>query len=89
MLLACGGSEEENIGSQTADVVTDTRVLKEANAAAAEVIRAGGDCDAVKAALPETNRKLDEAEQNVRTETGRVSLAAIRKQVNNAASICP
>lgn len=89
LAFACSGSQEENLGSQMADVITDTELMKEANAAAAEVVRHGADCDGVKAALPEANRKLDDIGQKVRTATGRTTLGAIRKQVNNAAELCP
>jgi hypothetical protein len=79
----------KDIGAQAADVVSDTDALREANAAANPVVRAAGDCDAVKAALPEANRRLDAVAASVRTVTGRTSLEAIRKRVNTIAEICP
>ncbi len=79
----------KDIGAQAADVVSDTNALREANAAANPVVRAAGDCEAVKAALPEANRRLDAVEGSVRTVTGRTTLEAIRKRVNTIAETCP
>ena len=93
LLAGCGGKKEEpparDIGAETADISMDTKTLGEANAAAGDVVRAAGDCDAVKAALPETQRKLDEIEKRVRTATGRTSLLAIRKRVADVTQLCP
>jgi hypothetical protein len=52
------------------------------------VIRAQGDCDAVKAALPEAEAKLQEALSKVRTAPGRASLEALRMQVTRTADAC-
>jgi hypothetical protein len=79
----------KDIGAQAADVVSDTDALREANAAANPVVRAAGDCDGVKAALPEANRRLDAVAGSVRTATGRTSLEVIRKRVNTIAETCP
>jgi proline dehydrogenase len=89
LLLAACGEGQKDLGSQTADVISDTEALKQANAAANRVIRAAGDCEAVKAALAETSRVLDEVQQKVRTETGRTTLDALRKQVRTIAETCP
>ena len=79
----------KDIGAQAADVVSDTAALREANAAANPVVRAAGDCDAVKAALPEANQRLDAVAGSVRTISGRTTLEAIRKRVNTIAETCP
>jgi glyceraldehyde-3-phosphate dehydrogenase/erythrose-4-phosphate dehydrogenase len=71
------------------NLVGDTQVREEAAAAANDVVRNASDCDAVKAALPETRRKLDEAAKRVRTDTGRVSLDSLNKQVANVSGACP
>ncbi|HEX6740018.1 MAG TPA: hypothetical protein VF310_17190, partial [Vicinamibacteria bacterium] len=60
-----------------------------AAAAANDVVRNASDCDAVKAALPETRRRLDEAGKKVRTMTGRASLDSLKKQVTTVADACP
>jgi hypothetical protein len=93
LLAACSSDSpkppEKNLGAQAADIASDTEALRAANAAAGEVVRAAGDCEAVKAALPEANRRLDEIEENVRTATGRTTLAALRKRVGEVAELCP
>lgn len=94
---ACGPGEEktaeepknDNIGPQGADVASDTDALRAANEAAGEVVRSAGDCESVKAALPETNRRLDEIEPSVRTAAGKVTFEAVRKRVRDVAEICP
>jgi hypothetical protein len=95
-LAACGPgareapppAQDKDIGAQ-ADVVSDTDALRAANAAAGDVVRAAGDCEAVKAALPEAQRRLDEIEPEVRTATGKATLAAVRKRVSDVAELCP
>jgi hypothetical protein len=94
LLVACqrkpeGAPAAKDIGAQAADVVSDTAALREANAAANPVVRAAGDCDAVKAALPEANQRLDAVAGSVRTVSGRTTLEAIRKRVNTIAETCP
>jgi hypothetical protein len=94
--VGCGGGATQKaeppkggLGEQVGDTAFDTQVMKEANDAAGSVVRVAADCDAVKAALPEANRRLDEAAGKLRTATGRTSLDAIRKQVKAAAEACP
>lgn len=96
LAAGCGGGSKEKpeprtggLGEQAGDAAFDAKVMKEANDAAASVVRVAADCDAVKAALPEANRRLDEAAGQVRTATGRTSLDALRKQVRQAAEACP
>jgi hypothetical protein len=98
-LVACSGGPPKqasptppppkDLGSQVGDAASDTAVMHEANDAANSVIRAGGDCDAVKAALDDANRRLDEAAAKLKTATGRTSLATLRRQVEEVASACP
>jgi hypothetical protein len=89
-LLAAGCEKKESqFGKDAGNLVADTQVLEEAAAAANDVVRNASDCDAVKAALPETRRKLDEAAKRVRTDTGRVSLDSLNKQVANVSGACP
>jgi len=97
VLVACSAGskdaserpKDKDIGAQAADVASDTAALRAANTAAGEVVRSAGDCDKVKAALPEANRSLDEIEQSVRTATGKTTLLAVRKRVNDIAQMCP
>jgi hypothetical protein len=92
--LALAGCEQqakpkEGLGKATADIAADTQVLGNAEAAASDVLRNPGDCDAVKAALPEANRALDEAKDKLRTTAARATLDALRTQVRSAAQNCP
>ena len=81
--------EQPDPGSATEKIVSDNQVMAEANAAAGDVVRAAGDCDAVKAALPTARQRLADVEGKVKTETGRTTLAAIKKRVDDIAQMCP
>jgi len=81
--------QQGSLGQQAGDTAHDTRVLQQATAAANEVIRAAGDCDAVKAALDGAQRALDAAAGEVRTATGRASLETLKRQVQEVAQACP
>jgi hypothetical protein len=87
---AKGGDQPagKDIGAQTSDITSDTDVARLANAAAGDVVRAAGDCDAVRAALPEAQRKLDELQAKIRTVTGKTTVEAIRKRVHDIAEAC-
>jgi len=85
-LVACQGHDPE---SQATDIAADNQILREANAAASSVVQAAGDCTAVKAAIDEANRKLDEAERQVRTPVGRTTINTLKKQVRTVADACP
>ncbi len=85
-LVACQGQSPEG---QATDIAADNQILKEANAAASAVVQAAGDCAAVKAAIDEANRKLDEAERQVRTPVGRTTINTLKKQVRTIADACP
>ena len=93
-LVGCGEAEKKpenkkDIGTATADISHDTAVLGDAEAAANRVIRNATDCDAAKAAYPETNRTLDELQSKVRTAAGRVTFDALRNQVKTIIQNCP
>ena len=83
-----GSNNESVLGKQVGDTVSDTRILKEAQAAANQIIRNQTDCETVKANIDDVNRKLDEAEGRVQTTTGQTTLAALKKQVKNIAETC-
>ena len=93
--VACSGgatpspSPESNIGTQVANVASDTEVMKEAQGAANELVRNAQDCDVVKAAIPNVTQKLDEAGTRVRTATGQATLAAIKARVSAIIQACP
>ena len=82
-------AEGRNLGQQVGATSWDQRVVAEATQPVNAVIRAMGDCDAVKAALPEAEAKLTEALAKVRTATGRASLESLRTQVTRVADTCP
>ena len=91
--VACdpGGAQakKEGLGKATADITADTRVLGAAEAAVADVLRNPGDCDSVKAALPEANRAIAEADKTLRTAAARATLDGLRAQVRGASQNCP
>jgi len=96
-LVACSGGGKDagdgpkgkDVGAQAADVASDTDALSAANAVASEVIRAAGDCAAVKTALAGTESALNEIEGSVRTAAGKTTFEAIRKRVKDIGESCP
>ena len=86
---ASGTAKDKDIGSQAADVASDTDALRAANEAAGDVVRSAGDCERVKAALPDANRSLDEIEKSVRTAVGKTTFQAVRKRMSDIALLCP
>lgn len=89
LALAGCKPEQPDPGSATEKIVNDNQILADANAAAGEVVRVAGDCEAVKAALPTARQRLGEIEGKVRTETGRTTFAAVKKRVDDIAQMCP
>jgi len=92
MLWACGAQSkkpEGGLGQAADDTAHDTAVLKQATAAANEVIRAAGDCAAVQEQLEAAQRALDEAAKEIRTTTGRTSLEALGHRVRQVTEACP
>ena len=89
-LTGCGAVKNEenrqkNIGQQTADISSDTRVLGEASAAVNEVIRVQDDCDAARPLIPKANAALETASARVRTVAGRATLDGLRNQIRTIA----
>ena len=94
VLAACSPVKNEedrqkDIGQQTADITSDTRVLADAQAAVNEVIRNQDDCAVARAAIPRANEELDKAADRVRTTTGRTTLDGLRAQVRTISQNCP
>jgi hypothetical protein len=77
------------VGQELGDIGHDLPIIRSAEGAANEVVRAAGDCDAVKAALPRAQAALDEALPLARTGTSRMTLANLRKQITDIAGACP
>lgn len=84
---ACEAKKEQP--KPMADIAADTRVLEHAQGAANAVIGAAGDCDAVRAALPEARHALDEARSKVKTVAGTTTLTALQARINQVAETCP
>jgi CHASE3 domain sensor protein len=92
-LTACGGVKEaedrqKDIGQQTADITSDTRVLGEASAAVNEVIRVQDDCEAARPLIPKANAELEKASARVRTVTGRATLDSLKSQLRAISQNC-
>ena len=77
------------IGQDVGDIGHDLPIVKRAEAAAGDVVRAAGDCDAVKSALPNAQTVLDETLSQVRTGASRTTLLSLKKQVQDIAGACP
>jgi hypothetical protein len=91
MLAGCKKSKDEpkDLGEQMRDVEVDTQVMRDAQAAVNEVIRAAGDCETAKPAIAAAMMKLDEVEPHVRTAAGNQTLGTLRKQVRQVQDMCP
>ena len=92
-LAGCGQvkdaeNRQKDIGQQTADISSDTRVLGEASAAVNAVIRVQDDCEAAKPLIPAANEALATASERVRTITGRTTLDGLRNQLRTIAQSC-
>jgi hypothetical protein len=95
-LFGCGrGSSDaaspapQGIGQDVGDIGHDLPIVKAAQAAAGDVVRAAGDCDAVKAAFPRAQAALDTALQQVRTGASRSTLTNLKKQITDTFGACP
>ena len=77
------------LGQDVGDIAYDLKIVRSAQGAANEVLRASGDCDAVKAALPGAQAALDDALSKVRTGMSRTTLARLKKQISDVAGACP
>jgi hypothetical protein len=90
LVAAAACSEKKrDIGQDTANIVSDTNTMEQAEAAANAVIRNASDCDAVKATLPEADQKLAEASAKIRTQAGIVALQTLKTQVDRVRELCP
>jgi hypothetical protein len=84
-----GKDEPKDLGEQMRDVEADTQVMRDAQAAVNEVIRAAGDCETAKPAIAAAMMKLDEVERHVRTAAANQTLGTLRKQVRQVQDMCP
>jgi len=93
-LAGCGAVKDEenrqkNIGQQTADISSDTRVLGEASAAVNDVLRVQDDCAAARPLIPNAKTALETASARVRTVTGRATLDSLKAQLRTIDVNCP
>jgi hypothetical protein len=86
LLPGCAPSQEPDPAA--GGVVSDTQVLAEAEAAANDVIRNAGDCQAVAESFATVIAKLDEVEGRVQTAVGRTTIGTLRKQVTTIGDAC-
>ena len=84
-----GKDEPKDIGEQMRDVAADSEVMRDAQAAVNEVVRAASDCEAAKPAIAGATMKLDEAARHVRTAAANATLDTLRKQVRQVQDLCP
>lgn len=94
VLIGCGAvkdeeSRQKDIGQQTADISSDTRVMGEASAAVNDVIRVQDDCAAARPLIPKAEAELQKASERVRTVAGRTTLDGLKSQLRNIANNCP
>ena len=95
VLTACGGGKPapspspSGLGAELKAMEQDMNTMAAANAAASDVIRAAGDCDAARPLIPAANARLDEAQRKVQTATGQQTLEALRKKVREGSENCP
>ena len=94
-VVACGlgkpapSPSPSGIGAVVKAMEQDIDTMRDAQAAANEVIRAAGDCDAARPLIPAATARLDEARRKVQTSTGQQTLDALRKKVREVAENCP
>jgi hypothetical protein len=93
-LAGCGGikeaeQRERNIGDQTADITSDTRVLGDASAAVNAVLRVQDDCEQARPLIPAANEAVEKASGQVRTPTGRMTLDGLKSQLRTISQNCP
>jgi outer membrane murein-binding lipoprotein Lpp len=95
LLAACGAGKPEpspspsGVGAQVKGMEQDMGTMREAIAAANDVIRASGDCDAARPLIAAANSRLDEAARKIQTGAGQQTLDALRKKVKDVADGCP
>ena len=95
LATACGGGAPKpspspsGIGAVVSAMEKDMNTMREANAAADDVIRASGDCDAARPLIAAANARMDEVQKKILTGPARQTLDALRKKVRDVAESCP
>jgi hypothetical protein len=70
-------------------VAHDVDVVKGAQDVANGILQKAGDCAALKVGLAEAQSALDNAYERARTDAARDTINGLKKQVQDAASVCP
>ncbi len=95
LLAGCSGGAPKpspapsGLGAVVKAMELDMNTMREANAAADDVIRAAGDCDAARPLIAAANARLNEVEKKIQTATARQTLEALRKKVREVSESCP
>jgi outer membrane murein-binding lipoprotein Lpp len=95
LLAGCHGGAPQpspaasGIGGQVKAMEMDINTMREANAAADDVIRAAGDCDRARPLIAAANARLDEVQKKIQTATAQTTLEALRKKVREVSESCP
>jgi hypothetical protein len=85
--LVCLGCEEKQ--QQMENLAADNDVVKEASAAANEVVRNATDCGVAKPLIPEAYKQIDAARENAKAATSHQILDTLKQQVDRVAQLCP
>jgi outer membrane murein-binding lipoprotein Lpp len=94
VMTACGAGQPapspspSGLGAELKAMELDINTMREATAAADDVIRASGDCDAARPLIAAANARLDETQRKLQTATGKQTLEALRKKVRDVAESC-
>jgi hypothetical protein len=88
--LGCLGSLGcEQKQQQMENLAADNDVVKQASAAANEVVRNATDCTAAKPLIPEAYRQIDAARGNAKAAASQQILDTLKQQVDRVAQLCP
>jgi uncharacterized protein HemX len=85
--LGCLGCQEKQ--QQMENLAADNDVVKQASAAANEVVRNATDCTAAKPLIPEAYRQIDAARANAKAAASQQILDTLKQQVDRVAQLCP
>ncbi len=88
ILSGCSEPKSGGVDQSVAGTVSDTQALKEAEAAANDIIRNAADCEAVSASFATVTAKLAEVEGRLQTPVGRTTIETLKKQVGTIGDAC-
>jgi hypothetical protein len=85
-LTACGETSREKAIKK---INQDEEILKRVGAAVNEVVRNSPDCEVAKPLMQEAYQRIQEAGPQVSAPASRVTLDALKAQVDRVARVCP